>query len=96
MWGYLRFWHDHDKFDNFTKSLKITHCGVQRLILTKSHHFWKKLIKLINHTQHNDFQAEIYKTNTLQCPLGKYFPTLVNIFTKFTEYTYYQVKEIWF
>ena len=28
MWGNLKFLHDHDKFHNFTKSLKITHFGV--------------------------------------------------------------------
>ena len=36
----------------------------------------------------------MYKKVT-QNPLGKYFPTLVNIFTKFTEYTHYQVKDIY-
>ena len=28
-------------------------------------------------------------------PLGKSVPTLVNIFTKFTKYTQYQVKDTW-
>ena len=28
MWGNLKFLHDHDKFYNFTKSLKITHIDV--------------------------------------------------------------------
>ena len=27
MWGNLKSLHDHDKFDNLTKSLKITHFG---------------------------------------------------------------------
>ena len=27
MWGNLKFLHDHDKFQNLTKLLKITHFG---------------------------------------------------------------------
>ena len=30
-----------------------------------------------------------------QHDLGKYFPTLVNVFTKYNEYTHYQEKNTW-
>ena len=39
MWGNIRFWDDHDKFENFTKSLKFTQFGIQRLLFTKFHNF---------------------------------------------------------
>ena len=49
MWGNLKFWHGHDKFHNFTKSLK-------SLILGSREYFSQnftilKQIKLINPTQ---------------------------------------------
>ena len=37
-----KFLHNNDKFDNFTKSLKITHFGVLRLFFTKFHYVKKE------------------------------------------------------
>ena len=41
--GHPRLWHDHDRFDNMTRSLKTTHFvpyGIQRIIFD---HLWEKL-----------------------------------------------------
>ena len=89
MWGNLKCWHDHDKFHKFTKSLKITYCGSEDIspILAFS--------KKIRSNNPILFDKKVQEFGSQQ-PLCKCCPTFtysVNIFTKFTEYIQYRVKE---
>ena len=82
IWGNLRFWHDHNKFHDFTK------------LLNKFHDF-TKLLKITHFGSRDYFSQNFYLSHTafqllsknmylkfIWHLLGKYFPTLVNIFTK--------------
>ena len=98
MWGNPRFWYDHDKYHNFTKSLKITHFGSRYYFSTKFYYFLKKsksnwLILDSVTTFGQKYVKEIHSKHSL----GKYFPTftcLVDTLNKSTKYINYQVKGI--
>ena len=56
MWGNLNFLHNHDKFNNLTKSLKITQFGASRLFLHKISLFFSKKIELINPKKNTSYE----------------------------------------